>query len=328
MHRLITEHALRKVCEPTPVWQMVSPRRGMALAPGRWQPSDEAVVLEKTVTCAGTLRFVLGGASGELRVWLDERLLGAAAPGETLAALAEDVPYAAHLLRVEVSPAPNGGPGYLRTVTVEQLGSALVTALTVTPRRKGRLWLADMRVTVRSLCDSPQSFDLEATAGPAHAQWKHRLLPPRGEVTLGALTPAPGVTPWSPEKPRLYAAEAVLWLDGTPADDLRDRVGFREAAMGEDGFRLNGEALALRGLRAAPAFTLEEMLARVQSALDAGVNLLCPEGPVDSRLLDLCDQAGILVLTDDPGGHPCQAPRGALPKGIVDLMAEGGDQGG
>lgn len=321
MHRLITEHALRKVCEPTPVWRMTSPERALALVPGVWQPTDALTVMEKTVTCAGTLRFVLGGGSGETRAWLDDRLLGAAAPDEPLAALAEDVPYAAHRLRVEVGP--GGGPGYLRPVTVEQLGSAMVTSLAVTPRRKGRLWLAELRVTVRSLTDAPQVIDLEASVGPARAQWKRRTLLPGSEAAFSALTPAPGVAAWSPANPRLYPAEAVLWLDGMPVDDLRDRVGFREAEASEAGLRLNGEALALRGWRAAPAFTLEEMLARVQAALTLGANLLCPEGPVDPRLLDLCDEAGLLAYSGARENHPCRIPREALPEEAIRLMEKG-----
>lgn len=302
MHRLITEHALRKVCEPSPLWQITAPRPALALVPGTLGDGRNAVTLEKTVTCGGTLRFVLGGASGRLAAWLDDHPLGEAAAGAGLSALAEDTPYAAHRLRITVQPGEE--QAFLRPVTIEQLGSALITELRVTPRRKGRLWLAEIAVRVLSLTDEAQTFDLEATVGPASARWKRRLLPPRAEVTLSALTPAPGVAAWTPDAPRLYPAEAVLWLEGEPADDLRDRVGFCEKEGGAESFRLNGEALTLRPFRPeACAWTPEDMLAQVNAALAAGANLLCPASAVDARLLDICDQAGLLALAKDPGMH-------------------------
>lgn len=320
MHRLITEHALRKVCEPSPLWQLTAPVRALALVPGTWAAIPALaehrgpVTLEKTVTCGGTLRFVLGGASGQMTAWLDDRLLGDATPGQPLSALAEDVPFASHCLRVTVQPGE--APGFLRPVTIEQLGSALMTSLQVTPRRKGRLWLAELTVRVRSLSDAPQTFDLEATVGPAAARWKRRLLPPRAEVTLSALAPAPGVASWSPDVPRLVPAESVLWLEGEPADDLRDRMGFCEKASRGDAFLLNGKPLALRPYRPERcAWTPEDMLAQVHSALSEGASLLCPAGFADARLLDLCDQAGLLALADAPGMHPCCVRPAEFPQG-------------
>ena len=103
----------------------------------------------------------------------------------------------------------------------------------------------------------------------------------------------------------------------------RARSVSAEAEASGAGLRLNGEALALRIWRAAPAFTLEEMLSRVHDALAAGANLLCPEGPVDPRLLDLCDEAGLLARAGSRGNHPCRIPREALPEEAIRLMEKG-----
>jgi len=328
MDRLITTHRLRKVCEPTPLWSLSTLDEGglsapeTVMVPAVWEslPALKRYqgrgVYEKKLSCGGTLRLVFGGVGFRARVWLDDTLLGShyGAYG-AFDFVVEDLPFGEHTLRVEADNrftedsalhVPNDYYSYggiTRPVTIEQLGSAYITDLRVTPVRRGRMWQAEIAVTVKSLCDTDQPFDLECKAGPGAIHWKNRHLPARGEVTLTATLSAPGARPWSPENPRLYAAEAVLWLDGEPADDLCDRFGFREFKVEGDQLLLNGQPVFIKGVNRhedyadfGSAVPVEAMVRDVHLIRGLGCNLVrTSHYPNDPRFLDLCDQYGLMV---------------------------------
>lgn len=328
MERLITTHRLRKVCEPTPIWTLMTLDKGgldapaPAMVPGVWEAIPGLknyrgrAVYEKKLNCGGTLRFVFGGVSFRARVYLDDTLLAQHYGAYTaFGCLAEDVPFGTHTLRVEVDNLFGGDSalhvpndyysygGINRPVTIEQLGSAYITSLHVTPRCRGRIWQAELSATVRSLSDEEQTIDVEAKVGSAAISWKHRCLPARESITLTATLPVPGVTPWSPENPQLYQAEAVLWLDGEPADDLCDRFGFREVRVEGDQLLLNGQKVFIKGVNRHEEYAnlgcavpVEAMVQDVQLMRDLGCNLVrtC-HYPNDPRFLDLCDQYGLMV---------------------------------
>lgn len=328
MDRFITTHRLRKTCEPTPLWTLTTLDEGglsapaTVMVPGVWEDVPGLknyrghAVYEKQLTCGGTLRFVFGGVSFRAKVWLDDTLLGThyGAYG-AFDFLAEDVPFGEHTLRVEVDNLFGGDSalhipndyysygGITRPVSIEQLGSAYITALNITPRRKGRIWMADVEVTIRSITDEAQKIDVDVKAGPTSITWKHRSLPAREDITLSTTLIAPGVTCWSPEHPQLYAAEAVLWLNDEPADDLCDRFGFREIQAEGNQLLLNGEPLFIKGVNRHEdyanfgcAVPESAMAHDVQLIRDLGCNLVrtC-HYPNDPRFLDLCDQYGLLV---------------------------------
>ncbi len=333
MNRIITTHRLRKTCQPGPLWTLTTLDAGglstpvSAMVPGVWESIPGMknyrgrAVYEKQLTCGGTLRFVFGGISFRASVYLDDTLL-ARHYGAYIAfdCLARDVPFGSHNLRVEVDNrftdesalhVPNDYYAYggiNRPVSIQQLGSAYVHQLHITPLRKGRLWVAEVSVTVRSLQEQEQVIDVDAKAGPASISWKRRTLPAMGEITLTATLPAPGVIPWSPENPQLYDAEAVLWLDGEPGDDLCDRFGFREIKAENGQLLLNGQPLFIKGINRHEEYAdfgcavpLEAMVKDVQLICDLGCNLVrtC-HYPNDPRFLDLCDQYGLLVWEE---GH-------------------------
>ena len=263
--------------------------------PGLWtelpglEHADHAVY-DKDLTCAGTLRFMVGGAGQRAKMWLDGRELGGQeAPYQPFEGLAEDVPYGAHCLRIAVDNRGGeaAGAGLVQEVEIEQLGSALITGLTVTPRREGRVVLADVRVTVRSLAKKHQVMDVELKAGPASMRWKRRLLPARGTVTLSSTLPLPGLGLWSPEHPALYTAEAVLWLDGEPVDDLLERFCCRKDAAPAC------HAVDVSALGSVPS--LHAMLAFVETLHAQGHALRLGSSPVPPVLLDLCDEIGVQV---------------------------------
>lgn len=328
MQRLITEHRLRRVCEPTGLWTLTTLDAGgldkpeRVAVPGVWESHPALrtyrgrAVYEKTLTCAGTLRLVFGGVSFRARVTLDgEELCTHYGAYTAFDAIVRDLPYGEHTLRVEVDNrfgedsalhVPNDYYAYgglNRPVTVEQLGGAYVSALHITPRRQGRMWLAEIEVTVRSVSEEEQIFDLECAAAGSRTAWKRRALPAGGEVVLKATLPCPGVEAWSPEHPALQEAEAVLWLAGEPADDLIDRFGFREVRCEGGKLLLNGEEVRLTGFNRHEeygsfgcAVPVQAMLEDVALMRQMGCNCVrtC-HYPNDPRFLDLCDELGILV---------------------------------
>ena len=333
MDRCITTHRLRKTCEPSPVWTLTTPDEGglpfpvqvtvpstVESHPALKRYRGRAVYV-KTLTCGGTLRFVFGGVGFRAKVYLDDALLAEHYGGYTaFDCLARDIPFGEHVLRVEADNrfgedsalhVPNDYYAYggiTRPVTVEQLGSAYITALNVTPRRQGRMWRAEVEVTLRSLSEEAQTVDVDVKAGPAAISWKHRVLPAGGELTLTASLVAPGVHAWSPEHPHLYTAEAVVWLEGEPADDLCDRFGFRELRCEGGKLLLNGEPIFIKGINRHEEYAdfgcavpLEAMMRDVQLIRDLGCNLVrtC-HYPNDPRFLDLCDQCGLMVWEE---GH-------------------------
>ena len=294
--RYITTHGLRKVARPSAIWEITAPVKAWSMAPGLWRdvPGLEkhagAVVYEKTVTCAGTLRFVLGGVAGDCRAWLDDALLCEHAGGGSFAALVNNVEWGQHLLRVEITCGEPGCGGFTGDVAIEQMGSAFISGMKIVTRGDGS---ADVCVKVRSLAKKMQVADVELSVAGAETAWKKRLLPPGAEVTLkGSVQTSAAL--WSRENPVLHGAEAVLWLEGEPADDLRARVGFPAET---------GEAAFVPFAVPQP----EDMLMAVQQAMRDGAQGLKVNGAPDC-LLDICDQLGMPVWDTQPvyeGCHVC-----------------------
>ena len=57
-----------------------------------------------------------------------------------------------------------------------------------------------------------------------------------------------GITPWSPDDPKLYGISIRLCKDGEPVDELRDEIGFRDFRIAGNKFMLNGGELFLKGV--------------------------------------------------------------------------------
>lgn len=322
MTRLITAHALRRTTSPAPIWTLTAPDKPDCLPLHAYVPGSAHAVpalagyqgrlcYEKQITCAGTLR-ILAEAAQPARMLLDGAEI--AASDGALHALVEDIDYGRHTLRIETS-----GEGLIRPVQIEQMGGAYITDMTIRPRQQGRMWLCDVSVTLQSLSDADQPFELELSAGPARTRWEDQTLPARAAVTLKRTVPAPGVKRWSPAQPALYPASCVLWLDGEPADDLRDRFGFRTSEMVGSTPVVNGKPAEGALLRRnehygdlGRAIPTELVVRDVQLLRDMGCAAVCT--PPDERFLDACDELGLIVLSPAPvGNHPCvvEAPQAA-----------------
>lgn len=116
--------------------------------------------------------------------------------------------------------------GISRPVSVEQVGSAYLRFLHVTPRFADGKWRAHVRVCVENLCEEA-SMSVQVCLAGERLVFAERTMSAGETVPEGEVT-AENASPWSPASPVLYAAEARLMKNGVPFDDLIERFGFRE----------------------------------------------------------------------------------------------------
>lgn len=209
--------------------------------------------------------------------------------------------------------------GITRPVSLEYIPDAYIRQIHFLPYQRDKCWCARIRVFVHNVSDHPvqPSLSLHLTnvctecGDPASSAFRFDL-PERelaaGEEAVYVLEQAfPGILPWSHEEPNLYYLNALLSLDGGPADDLTERVGFR--TVGTRGARLlvNGREVFLKGFNrhedyaaVGCAIPLQLMVKDMDLMQDMGVNALrtC-HYPNDERFLDLCDERGILVWEEN-----------------------------
>ncbi len=112
---------------------------------------------------------------------------------------------------------------------------------------------------------------------------------------------------WDLDNPHLYTLHAVLSVGDSELDRSETAFGIRDIAIdAQDGFRLNGRPLKLRGgcihhdnsLLGACAFPRAEER-KIQLLKESGYNAIrSAHNPPSSALLDACDRIGMLVLDE------------------------------
>ncbi len=124
-----------------------------------------------------------------------------------------------------------------------------------------------------------------------------------GSEVLFFTVELPGAALWSPAQPILHTARLEFM-----GDDLVERTGFREIRIVGQEVLLNGEPLRIRGINrhedhpdwgfALPVHLMVKDLAILR---ELGVNAVRgAHYPNDPRFLDLCDEAGLLVMEEIP----------------------------
>ncbi|MFP4283336.1 MAG: glycoside hydrolase family 2 protein, partial [Opitutales bacterium] len=117
------------------------------------------------------------------------------------------------------------------------------------------------------------------------------------------------VEPWSPAHPNLYTLRCE-WVDneGGILDAVSRRVGFRQVRSAEGRILLNGEPIFLRGFNlhedragAGPCEDPDGARADLEAMKAAGANAVrLAHYPHAASTLDLCDELGLLVLSEIP----------------------------
>lgn len=327
MERLFPTHHIRQSASAPALWTFTTlDGEGSTpikmLVPAAWELIPALhnyrgrAVYEQTVVCGGNVRFVFGGVSFWAKVYLDGQLLTEHYGAYTaFDAVAKHVPGGRHTLRVEVdnrfseeSTLHFGNDyysygGITRPVTVEQLGSAYVEQLHVTPVRTAEGWEALVEARVRSLDGIDAACALRLTIEGQEPVTVPVDLPADGKFTCGMTIPCKDVQAWTVDSPVLYGVQAELLVEGHPVDDLLDRFGFRTVEVQGRDILFNGEKLRIKGFNRHEeygpfgcAVPVETMAHDILLMKDMGANAVrtC-HYPNDPRFLDLCDEMGLLV---------------------------------
>lgn len=115
---------------------------------------------------------------------------------------------------------------------------------------------------------------------------------------------------WTAETPNLYELEITLETEGELVDRWVDRIGFREISTEGGIFRINGQAVKLRGVArhdqhpdVGRATRREHWVEDIQLMKAANINAVrTAHYPPHEGFVRLCDEAGLYVLNEIPLG--------------------------
>lgn len=272
-----------------------------------------------TAEAAGPARLVFKGVSHTARVFVDGEPVGHHHNAFTPFAI--DLPHleaGTHELLVHITNehgeasalhVPNDYYNYggiNRPVELHRLRSPVyVRHVHVTPRREGGRWTAEVAARVVNLGEPIEGALTIELAGATLSLGGGTLA--AGENRLEGRMAFEGVEPWSPDSPTLYQIEATLCVDDQVVDDWRDRTGLRTVAVDGQRLLLNGEPVFLLGFNrhedhAEHGCALPESVQAADIAMfkDLGANALrTSHYPNDERLLDLCDEQGLMVWEEN-----------------------------
>lgn len=164
-----------------------------------------------------------------------------------------------------------------------------------------KLWQVYVSVSIHAPAKQPVTLRILNSEGkPVHLQTEHAQR--QDAFTFFFDCSSICAHPWSPASPYLYTAELTYG-----SQVIRRRFGLRTVeADPERGFLLNGEVIKLHGVclhhdLGALGSAFHEKAARRQLRImqDMGVNALrTSHNPPASKLLDLCDEMGVLVIDE------------------------------
>jgi len=194
--------------------------------------------------------------------------------------------------------------GIHRPVWVEELpGPGYVSGLRLTPVVSGGKATLRVRAELSNVGNRTvdELWTLYLDGEPARRE-QVRLETGETEVLLFAVD-VPDARLWSPEAPYLYTVRLAFG-----GDDVIDRTGFRSIEVRGHDVLLNGQPIHIQGVNRHEdhpdwGFALPQhlMLRDLELLADLGANSIRgAHYPNDQRLLDLCDERGILFLEEIP----------------------------
>ncbi|WP_436928949.1 glycoside hydrolase family 2 TIM barrel-domain containing protein [Halosimplex halobium] len=275
----------------------------------------------------GSLLFRFLGVAREAMVWLDgEEVASHEGAYTPFTALARDLDAGEHELVVRADNTrtdrtlphedadwfPHGG--IHREVVVETVPSVYLRDLAVEYDLYGDEAAVEAEVTLHNTGARPAEPELTVSVGDASVTESVEVYGMDARTTTLAFD-VPDVDRWDPEDPTLYEVEARLSgeqaderEDEVFADDLRDRIGFRAVSTNGREILVNGEPVEIAGVNrheAHPEWGSAQPLRVQERDLDivrrAGCNAVrCSHYPNHPRFLDLCDEAGVLVIEEIP----------------------------
>lgn len=195
---------------------------------------------------------------------------------------------------------PQGG--LYREVVLEEVSGPWVSDLELDYDLDGDDATVEATATLHNVTPTPSDATVLVAVGDETAESSAEVGGLNVEVVDFELE-IPDVDRWSPDDPTMYdVVVAVRSEEG--ADDLHDRIGFREVSVDGGDVFVNGEPVDLAGVNRHedhPDWGHAEPLgiqgADLDAVADAGFDAVrCADYPVHPRFLDLCDERGILVV--------------------------------
>lgn len=189
--------------------------------------------------------------------------------------------------------------GITRPVSLELVPDTFIKGIHFTPYIKNGVWAARIQAELSSVPEENAVIRLTLDDTELSTEVSSNI------VTFDA--EFPNVKAWSHTSPVLYMLNAVLFLNGTAADDLTERVGFRTIEIKDDKLLLNGEPIYMKGFNRHEdyavdgcAVTFQHMVQDIELMTDMNANAVrtC-HYPNDERFLDLCDERGIFVWEEN-----------------------------
>ncbi len=225
------------------------------------------------------------------------------------------------VVRADNRPPPTGIPypggwhhdgGILRGVGLEtsEMIQVADVAVLATPGQ-------DAKITVRVTNALPQSALANIRVQIAETAGGAIIASTAADVELGALKSSdvllavatPDAAAWSPDTPLLYVARVAVTVNGSVLDTASVRFGVRTIEAKGTRLLLNGKPLRILGFNrhedtaatglARNPETVREDLQRMKSM---GANFVRIHYPMDDGTLDLCDELGILAMSEMPVG--------------------------
>lgn len=330
MIRLFENHRIRNVKELDGLWNFKrenSDKQYTLPVPGCWEQHPDMLAYRGKgeyskkvyVDRAGNIRLEFKGVSHTADVYFDGVKIAHHYNAFTpFSAVVANVDKGEHEIKVCVDNTfteasalhtPNDYytyGGITRPVALENISDIYVKCIHFTPYTKDGKWFAKTEVLVCNVSDC--DIDAELCGNILENKMSQKITVEKSSEKYFVFdNEFKGVKTWSGKEPNLYMLNMNLCVDGVAVDDLIERVGFRTVEVKGKYIYVNGERVLLKGCNRHEDYAVEGCAVSFQHIIqdmdlmqDMGVNALrtC-HYPNDERMLDLCDERGIMVWEEN-----------------------------